>query len=127
MKISCKKASKGMKAAGPMKAGEILTELVVLDDGAGTLTVVGTTNAGNQVDISGVATLAVTSEDTSLLTVDTPVGMSHGYKVVGPTGTTALDYVATWTDGTKGPFDAKLPATIKADPNAVTGIGVTFG
>lgn len=130
MKFTYKKAGPGMKAAPAKKmaAGDVLTELNISDDGAGTLTVVGTTQAGNPVDISDVATITVSSEDTNLLTVDAPVKTSHGYKVVGPTGTTALDYTATWNDGSKGPFASKLPATIKADPNNVTGIGVvTFG
>lgn len=130
MKVSFRKFVAGAKphAVAPKFAkNDVLTELNILDNGNGTLTVMGTTQAGNLVDIKDVATITVASKDTTLLTVDTPILTTHGYKAVGPLGSTSLDYVTTWNDGSIGPFPANLPATIQAGPVTGTAVVAVFG
>ena len=100
------------------------------DNGDNTITVFGTDAAGNQVDISSVATIAVTSATPAVITVDTPVGMTFG--IHAPTApapavgaTSVITITATWTDGSVGPFTLSLTGTITGGP--ATGLGISLG
>ncbi len=111
------KTLKGTMAAGVDSFG-------LLDNEDGSFSVLGVSGGGNTVDISDVATLAVTSADTSIITVDPPTGMTFVAKAVKPAGTADVEAVATWNDGSKGPFAETLHGEVKAGP--VTGIVVDF-
>ncbi len=76
------------------------------------------------MDISDVATLAVTSANPSIITVQPPVGMTFVANAVGPAGTGDVEAVSTWNDGSKGPFANTLHGEVKAGP--VTGTVVEF-
>ncbi len=113
VKVSLVKKSKGMKAAakGAKATGD---EFVFVDNEDSTCTVFGVDAAGAQVDISGVATLdpAPTSSDPATISVDPPIGMTfkmHGLKP--STAAVDINAMATWTDGSIGPFSFTLPCT----------------
>lgn len=127
--VSIKKTLKskaGMKAAGFAASGDPIPSYVLQDNEDGSFTVFGVNAAGNQVDISSVATLtpAPTSSDTTVLTVDPPVGMTvtcHAIKA----GHADVSVTATWNDGSVGPYFITVPADVSS--SGVIGIGVTFG
>lgn len=96
------------KAKGALKAGDF----ILIDNQDDTFTVVGVDAQGQPVDISGVATLEVTSDNVSVLTVDPPNGMTSAMHAVGPVGSANINAVATWTDGSIGPFNFTLPVTV---------------
>ncbi len=127
-KVSMLKASsknfKAMHAAG-VKAAAVAGSFVLLDNEDETFTVLGVTAGGNTVDISDVATLEVVSDNTSILTVDPPVGMTSAMHAVGPLGTANLSVTATWNDGSLGPFSFTLPGEVKAGP--VGGVVIDLG
>ncbi len=116
-----KKSQGGMKAArGQAKAGDFS----LLDNEDDTGTVNGVNAAGNPVDISNVATITVTSDNPAVLSVDPPQGTT--FKVHGATpGTCNLSIVATWNDGTVGPFTITEPMTVSA--GGPTGVKVDWG
>jgi hypothetical protein len=121
--ISLVKARKGAK---PMAAGTPSgTAFNLVDNGDDTFTVVGLDKAGNQVDISSAATIAVVSDNTSILTVDPPVGMTSAMHAAGPLGTANLNITATWNDGSLGPFSFTLPVTTVA--GAASGVEIQLG
>lgn len=120
-------ASPGMKAHSPLPKGETLASFGILDNGNGTITILGTDAAGNHFDISAVATLspAPTSDAPAVVTVGPPTGMTFPVAAatspppaVGATAT--ITATATWTDGSNGPFSASFLETIQ--PGPVTGI-----
>ncbi len=110
----------GGKAAGPMQ------DFLLVDNEDSSYTVQGVDAAGATVDISTVATLAATSSDPSVLTVDPPVGMTGAVHGVKP-GSVTVTLTATWNDPTAGigPFNIEWPLTVSAGP--ATGIVVTPG
>ena len=106
---------------GPVKAGDF----ILVDNQDDTCTVQGTDAGGNPVDISSVATITAASSDTSKLTVDPPSGMTFAMHAVGPLGHSDVTVVATWNDGSIGPFTATLPVDIIA--GGPTGIQIVPG
>ncbi len=119
-------APHALKSAAPMKAGDTApTEYVLLDNENGTVTVLGVTAGGNHVDISAVATLAVTSDNTATVTADPPAGMTCKLVAAGPLGTANVTLAVTFNDGSAGPFSVSLPCTVKAGP--VSGVIVELG
>ncbi len=105
-------------------------QLNLQDNGDDTFTVMGVDSAGNTVDISAVATMTVTSDNTGTVTVDPPVGMTSAIHV--PTApapkvsaTANVTITVTWTDGSVGPFTIVWPINITGSP--ATGIVVTPG
>jgi len=114
---------------GPMlkaKAGDPVVALGLLDNEDATFTYVGVNKANNPLDISDVATAAVSSDAPTILTVDPPVKVSSAMHAVGPLGVANVIGVITWTDGSVGPFTVTLPVTVKANPQA-TGVVIDVG
>lgn len=127
-KASCTlvKASHSMKAAAKASVTTKLATGVfqLLDGGSGSFTTLGVDSATppNQVDISGVATETVVSDDPNLV-----VGAVTGMTVVltaPPTGaaTANVTFTATWNDGSVGPFS--FVAAVSYSGGAITGITV---
>lgn len=120
-----RKAAKGqgsMKAASPgIKTGDF----VLIDTQQDTCQVVGVDAQGNQVDISSLASLAVTSSDPTVLTVDPPAGMGFTFHTTGKVGKCALTIIATWNDGSQGPYSIDFPIDVQA--GGPTGIMVVPG
>lgn len=112
-------------AAGSVKKALAPTSDYALQDNQdGSVTVWGVDSAGAQVDISGVATLTAESDNVAVLTVDAPVGMTVAYHGVAP-GEAKVTLVATWTDGSVGPFTIIDPCVVSG--SAAVGITVTHG
>jgi hypothetical protein len=114
-----------MRAAAPgaPRKAATGTDFIIQDDETGTCTVFGVDSTGAQVDISAVATLAVTSSDPTKLSVAAPVGMTFAETAVAvsmPGTSVVLTAVATWNDGSLGPFTITLPCDVVAGP--VTGL-----
>lgn len=125
-KVSMQKAQRGAAVgAVQAKVGDVADSFVLEDNQDGSFTVFGVSKAGNKVDISSVATLAVTSSDPAIVTVDAPEGMRVATHAVGPTGSVTLTITATWNDGSVGPFSIDLPGTVMGGP--VSGLIVDFG
>ena len=104
------------KPFAPHMKGSLDFQLV--DNGDTTCTVRGIDKAGNPVDIFGVATIAVTSSDPSKVTVDLPKDLTFGMHAVGPltASPVVINTVATWNDGSLGPFSFDLNVTTVAGP-----------
>lgn len=100
-----------------------------IDNGDDSCTVFGVDGAGNQADISAVATLAVTSSDTTVVTVDAPTGMTFVMHAVGKLTAAGspiqITAVATWNDGSLGPFSFSLPVDVVA--GAISGVTIVPG
>lgn len=128
MTVKLTKGSKSMKASPPHKGGPLVS-FNLQDNGDLTFTVFGVDAAGAQVDISSVATLTATSDNTAIVTVDPPTGMSSAIHAPVPApavgATTTIHLTATWNDNSVGPFTIDWPQTITAGP--VTGIVVSPG
>ena len=107
-----RKGAKNMAKAGGKATADVL---VLVDNQDDTVSIFGQDSQGAQVDISSVATLAVTSGDTTVLTVDPPTGMTFQMHGVKP-GHSDVAITATWNDGSIGPFSATLPCDIIAGP-----------
>jgi hypothetical protein len=120
--IKLVKKSAQKKPAARAAAGAPAVDFVLQDNGDDTCTVLGVDAAGNSLDISGVASLtpAPTSSDTTVLTVDAPIGMTFAMHAVGKLSTpgtpVVVTAVAAWTDGSKGPFTVTLPVDVTAGP-----------
>lgn len=121
-----KKASKGVSAAPVKKAkvGDPIAVFTMQDNQDDTCTVQGVDAAGAAVDISAVATITAVSDNPAVLTVDSPVGMTFKEHGVAP-GSANVTVVATWGDGSVGPFTFTLPDTVTAGP--ATGLLITHG
>jgi hypothetical protein len=112
---------KGAKA----KFGAVASDFTIQDNEDGTFTVLGKDAAGfGGIDISGVATLTVSSDNAAVLTVGVISGMTFPVSAVAP-GTCNLTITATWNDGSIGPFVINLPGTVTQGP--VTGLEVDVG
>ncbi len=114
----------GMKAAKKAKAGDPVPDYVLQDNQDGSFTINGADAQGATVDISAVATLAVTSSDDTIVSVDPPAGMNVACHALKP-GSASLEVTATWNDGSVGPFTITVPVTSTAGP--ATGLIVEFG
>ncbi len=134
-----KKSSTGGKqlmAAGTVTkaaVGDTIDQFNILDTEDGHYTVHGHTVSGKNVDLTDVATLTATSSDPTVFTASPPVGMSGDVVAVlavppatGPR-TATLSLVATWNDGSVGPFTIDVPGTVNVTPDPVIGLGVVFG
>jgi hypothetical protein len=119
----------GKQAVAPKKAAGPVTDFVFMDNQDDTCTVNGVDAAGNPVDISSVATIAVNSGDTTTVTVDPPTGMTFAMHATGKltaSGSPCLISVtATWNDGSVGPFSFTLPVDVVAGP--ATGVVIIPG
>lgn len=130
MKAKLTKKGPGVRAAKPAPRGAGVTEFNLQDNGDNTFTVLGTNAAGNELDISGIASLQASSDNPAVITVDPPQGMTVGIHAptspapqIGQTANVTL--TATFNDGSVGPFTISLPGTITAGP--VTGVAVNLG
>jgi hypothetical protein len=116
-------------ARTPRKAaiGTVVTSFNLVDNGNGSFTVVGVDAAGNQVDISAIATLTAVSDTPTVITVSVTSG-SMTFQVAAATpapavGSTAnITLTATWNDASIGPFSTVIQGTIQA--GNVVGIAV---
>ncbi len=116
-----KSSLKKMAATGAKAANQAA---VIADNQDNTATVMGVDAAGAPVDISSVATLTATSDNPLVLTVDAPTGSTFAFHGLAP-GTCNINITATWNDGSIGPFNLVLPATVTSGP--ATGIQVDLG
>jgi hypothetical protein len=128
-KMTVKKKS-SLKGAPPAKAGPgkpagAPGDFILIDNEDDTCTVQGADAAGNPVDISGVATITATSDNPAILTVDPPQGMTFAMHAAGPLGGATVSVVATWNDGSVGPFTASLPVDVQA--GGATGLRIVPG
>ncbi len=125
MNVTYQKVAKGAKKAGKKAVkGDPIVGFQILDTQDDLITINGTNAAGDVLDISGVATLTASSSDPTLASVDTPSGMTvtmHALKV----GSVTLTFVATWNDGSVGPFTVDFPISITT--GGPTGLIVTPG
>jgi hypothetical protein len=128
MNVSVALRSKTPRAATPVKAlaagSPAPPALVLMDVNDDSFTVQGVDAAGAPVDISAVATIAVTSDTPTVLSVDPPVGMTCAIHALLP-GTATLTITATWNDGSAGPFTVTWPITVTGGP--ATGLIITPG
>jgi hypothetical protein len=129
--IKLVKASKGMKPAAKAAAGAVISDFVLVDNQNSTCTVFGVDAAGNQVDISALATLspAPTSGDTTIITVAAPTGMTFNMTATGKLSTPGtpvqITATATFNSGTPGPFSFSLPCDVIA--GAAAGVVIVPG
>lgn len=125
--IGAKVVKRTMKASGPFKAGTVITVFNLVDNGSGSYTVMGVDAAGNQVDISSVATLAAVSDTPAVIAAGVTSGMTFSVTAGTPPpaiGASAkITLTATWNDGSVGPFSTTVTGTIQA--GNVVGIVVT--
>lgn len=98
----------------------------IVDNGDGTFSIFGVDAAGNGgIDISSLATLAVSSDNLSVLTVDPPTGMGSTMHAVGSLGSANVVATVTFNDGSIGPFSATLAVTVVK--GAATGVQIVIG
>jgi hypothetical protein len=116
VKTACPKAAAGAGAAGAN----------IQDNQDSTITTLGVTASGADVDISSVATEVITSSDPTIASVGTAVGMTAPFSGL-KAGTCTFTIVATWTDGSVAPQTLVVTVTVSAKPDPVTGLAVTFG
>lgn len=131
-KVSLTRSGHGAKAAmAPtkrLKAGDPVVDFQINDNQDDTCTVYGTNSAGDRLDISSVATLSVSSSDTSIISVDPPSGnvfTMHALKQSTPGTPVVIHVTATWNDGSVGPFTFDLPCDVQA--GGATGLLVVPG
>lgn len=125
------KKSKMKKAAIPHKAGmAAVTAFQFTDNEDGTATVNGLNAAGDVLDLSATYTLTPvpTSDNTAVVTVDAPVGMTFGYHglSVGSANVTATATQNSGVTPAAGPFAFTLPMTCVSD-GTPTGIVINPG
>lgn len=118
-KVSMRKSAKTFASKSPSKADKFGAEgeLTLLDHEDGSYTVLGVTLGGNEVDISGVATLEVVSDNESVISIHEITGMFVKTHAAGQ-GSCKLVNTATWNDGSIGPFVFDLPGTVTLGPAA---------
>jgi hypothetical protein len=89
----------------------------------------GLHQSGVLSDISDLATLTglPASDNTAVLTVGTPIKMTFSLHGVSPGNANITGIVATWNDGSVGPFAADpVPTTVENVPDPFTGLKVTI-
>ena len=115
-----------MKAAAKPGAKAAPATFNIVDNGDDTFTVGGVDAGGNPVALaSPPVTITCVSDNTSVLTVDPPVGVGSAIHAVGPVGSANLTIVATWSDSSDGPFTIVQPVTVTG--GAAAGLTITFG
>jgi hypothetical protein len=123
--VSKGKASKIKSSAKP----SAVVDFQLVDNGDDTCTVWGVDKAGNQADISSVATIVASSSDTSIITVDPPAGVTFAMHATGklstPGSPVSIAVTATWKDGSIGPFSFTLPVDVVA--GVTTGVVIVPG
>lgn len=99
------KTTVATKAVGPLDVFQIHI------DEHSVCTVFGVDKGGNLLDISAIASLTPppSSDNTTVLTVDPPVGMTFKLVSTLTVGTANVLTTATWNDGSIGPFQFSLP------------------
>ncbi len=98
----------------------------LLDNENDTCTVTAVDAAGNPVALDpAVVTITAVSDNTAILTVDPPTGLTFKMTAVGPLGTANVTATAMWSDGSRGPFSFTLPVEVKAGP--ATGVVIVPG
>jgi hypothetical protein len=114
------------KTIAPHPVGAPLSDFILVDNQNASCTVLGVDAAGNPTDISGVATLTVTSPTPGTISVGPITGMTYNLKAMGPlvTGLQIVD-VATWNDGSIGPFSFIDPCDVVTGPT--TGLQINHG
>jgi len=121
-KVSLTQKPQGGQRPTAARPGAAVADFNLQDNGDDTCTVLGVDKAGNPVDISQVATIASTSSDTSILTVDPPQGVTFAMHATGKLSTPGtpvqVTVTATWKDGSVGPFTFTLPVDVVAGPAA---------
>jgi hypothetical protein len=122
-----------VKKAG-LKAGRVMTvrdpisgDFILVDNGNQSFTVQGVDAAGNPVDLTTTFTLAVSSSNTTLVTVGSVTGMTFSLVAVGPLSVPGspvmVTVVATGIPPvTAGPFTATLAVDVVA--GGATGIQI---
>ncbi len=123
-----KKSAVRKAARAPHAPGGPVVDFQFTDNEDSTCTVQGVDAGGNPVDISSVATIAVTSSDPATVSVDPPSGMTftiHGLKPSTAGSPVQITVTATWNDGSLGPFTFILPVDVTG--TAATGLIVTPG
>ncbi len=130
------KLTKGTKAPPAAKPKAVLSAVNINDNQDDSFTVHGVDANGSVLDISALATITASSDNTALMTVDAPVGVTSTVHGVVPSpapadgtvlGVANLVIVATWNDGSVGPFNISVPVTLTYSASAPTGIVVDFG
>lgn len=130
-KVSLNRTStKGpFKASAKATPNALVVDFQLVDNQDDVLTILGVDAAGNTLDISQVATITVSSSDTSIITVDPPTGMTCAMHATGklsvPGTPVNIIVTATWNDGSKGPFTFTLPVDVVAGP--ATGVVIQPG
>jgi hypothetical protein len=124
-KITLVKKSAAKAKARAAKPGDATSTFQLVDNQDDTFTVNGVDAAGNAVDISTLATMTAASDNTAVLTVDAPVGLTSAMHAVGPVGTANVTVVVTLTDGSAGPFTVSLPVSVVAGP--ASGVVIQLG
>jgi hypothetical protein len=124
MQCSITKASKGMHATAslPAKAGDPAPTSfnLFVDETGKSFTVFGINAMGNPVAISSVASITATSANPAVATVGAPVGASFSIAAAVPNPAPGVadtvTVVATWNDGSVGPFTLTITFNTVADP-----------
>jgi len=122
--LAKKSAAKKMAAPGVKAAGDAY---ILLDNEDGSVAVQGTDSAGNPVAIDAVATITATSSDPTVVAVDPPAGMKfvlHALKPTPPGTPAKVTIVATWNDGSAGPFTFTLDCAVSG--TVAAGLTVTL-
>ncbi len=117
-----KNKPKFKKLAGPVKL-DVLGMFIDEHDDA---TVFGVTNAGDQVDIAGAATIGLADSNPAAC-VSNVTGATTFHMQAVAVGHDDIGVTATWTDGSNGPYNETLPVDCKQDPNKVGGIIIVPG
>lgn len=73
-------------------------------------------SAGNPVTPASLPTLTDSSDTPTVITVAEPNGLTFHETAVGPVGSANITVVATWADGSVGPFTITYPDTVTAGP-----------
>ena len=123
-----KKSVQNIPTGKTAKAKKAIGDFLIVDNEDSTCTVQGVDASGAPVDISGLATLVVSSSDPLPISVDTPSRMTFGMHALKPSvpGTPVqITATVTFTAGGIGPFTAVLPCDVNAGP--ATGLIIVPG
>ena len=122
-----RRLSKGQQApvCARAKPGAGHTAFTISVDDHDVCTVFGVDQHGNDVDISGLATLTASSDNTAIMTIDNVAGVQFTMRPAGPTGLANAAVVVTWNDHSIGPFSASMAVTWTN--GAITGIDINPG
>lgn len=122
--VKCIQSGSKAGSLAVQKAAKDPTPDILIDNQDQSFTLNGVDSQGASVDISTLATITAESDNTDVITVDPPAGMTVQGHAVLP-GTATITFVATFNDGSIGPFTVDLPVTVTA--GGPTGLIVTPG